>query len=202
MSSAYQITTHLTNRPTNDLLMPLSLQDQLKKSGLIDDKKAKQLERAKKKQEKLARKTKNPEVDQHKLELGRVKSEKIAKDRQLNLEKNKQAEKHAVLAQIKQLIEMNIITKDGEQKFSFTDAKVIKHIYVSQTQIDQLSRGTLAIVTQKDGQKNNHVLVPMGVAKKIEQRDAEVVVFMAQQDSIAEEDDPYADFQIPDDLTW
>ena len=75
--------------------MPVSLQDQLKKSGLIDDKKAKQLKRAKHKQEKHARKSKNPAVDQHKPELDREKSEKIAKDRQLNLEKNKQAEKNA-----------------------------------------------------------------------------------------------------------
>ena len=182
--------------------MSVSLQDQLKKSGLVNEKKAKQLKRAKNKQEKLARKTKNPAVDQHKLELDREKSEKIAKDRQLNLEKNKQAEKHAVVAQIKQLIEMNIVAKDGEHKFSFTDANVIKHIYVSQTQIDQLSRGTLAIVKQKDGQKNNNVVVPMGVAKKIEQRDPKVVVFKAQQNTIVEEDDPYADFQIPDDMTW
>ena len=191
-----------TNNPTNYLLMPASLQDQLKKSGLIDDKKAKQLKRAKHKQEKLARKTKNPAVDQPKLELNRAKSEKIARDQQLNLEKNKQAEKHALAAQIKQLIEINIVAKNGDQKFSFTDANVIKHIYVSQTQIDQLSRGTLAIVTQRNGQKHNHVLVPMGVAKKIEQRDAKVAVFKAQQNTISEEDDPYADFQIPDDLTW
>jgi uncharacterized protein YaiL (DUF2058 family) len=179
----------------NYLPMSVSLQDQLKKSGLIDDKKAKQLKRAKNKQEKLARKTKNPAVDEH-------KSEQMAKDRQLNLEKNKQAEKHALAAQIKQLIEMNIVAKDGDQKFSFTDTNVIKHIYVSQTQIDQLSRGTLAIVTQKQGQKHNHVVVPMGVAKKIEQRDAKLVVFKAQQSTIREEDDPYADYQIPDDLTW
>ena len=190
--------------------MPVSLQDQLKKSGLIDDKKAKQLKRAKNKQEKLARKSKKPAVDQAKLELNRLKSEKIAKDRQLNLEKNRQAEKRALAAQIKQLIEMNIIAKDGDHKFSFTDANVIKHIYVSQTQIDQLSHGTLAIVRQivkqaamqKDGQKHNHVLVPMGVAHKIEQRDENVVVFKAQESTNVEEDDPYADFQIPDDLTW
>ena len=186
----------------NYLPMSVSLQDQLKKSGLIDDKKAKQLKRAKNKQEKLARKTKNPAVDEHKSELDRAKSEQMAKDRQLNLEKNRQAEKHALAAQIKQLIEMNIVAKDGDQKFSFTDTNVIKHIYVSQTQIDQLSRGTLAIVTQKQGQKYNHVVVPMGVAKKIEQRDAKLVVFKAQQSTIREEDDPYADYQIPDDLTW
>ena len=182
--------------------MSISLQDQLKNSGLIDDKKAKQLKRAKNKQEKLARKTKNPGTDQKKLELDRAKAEKIAKDRHLNLEKNKQAEKRALAAQVKQLIEMNIVAKDGDQKFSFTDAKLIRHIYVSQTQIDQLSRGTLAIVTQKIGQKQNHVLVPMGVADKIEQRDAQVVAFKAQQSTVAEEDDPYADFKIPDDLTW
>ena len=182
--------------------MPDSLQDQLKKSGLIDDKKAKQLKRDKHKQEKLARKTKNPAADQPKLELDRAKSEQIAKDRQLNLEKNKQAEKHALAAQIKQIIEMNIVAKDGDQKFSFADANVIKHIYVSQTQIDQLSRGTLVIVAQKDGQKHNHVLIPMGVAKKIEQRDPKVAVFKAKQNTISEEDDPYADFQIPDGLTW
>jgi uncharacterized protein YaiL (DUF2058 family) len=182
--------------------MAVSIQDQLTQSGLIDDKKAKQLKRAKHKQKKLARKSKNPAVYQHKLELDREKSEKIAKDRQLNLEKNKQAEKHASAAQIKQLIEMNIVAKDGDQKFSFTDANIIRHIYVSQTQVDQLSRGRLAIVTQKGGQKHNHVLVPMGVAEKIEQRDAKVVVFKAQKNTIAEENDPYANFEIPDDLTW
>lgn len=182
--------------------MPLSLQDQLKKSGLIDDKKAKQLKRAKNKQEKIARNSKNPGVDSRKLELEKAKAEKVEKDRQLNLERDKQAEKRALAAQIKQLIEMNAIAKDGDQKFSFTDANVIKHIYVSQTQIDQLSRGTLAIVTQLSGKKQSHELVPMGVAEKIEQRDATLVVFKAKQESPAEEDDPYADFKIPDDLTW
>lgn len=182
--------------------MPVSLQDQLKKSGLVDDKKAKQLKRAKNKQEKLARNSKQPAVNQQQLEREQAKAAKIAKDRQLNLEKNQQAEKRALAAQIKQLIEMNIVAKDGEQKFSFTDAKVIKHIYVSQTQIEQLSHGTLAIVLQKIGNKQNHELVPMGVAEKIEQRDAAVVVFKAEQNAIAEEDDPYADFKIPDDLTW
>tara|TARA_B110000858_G_scaffold196853_1_gene256695 strand:+ start:5580 stop:6128 length:549 start_codon:yes stop_codon:yes gene_type:complete len=182
--------------------MSASLQDQLRKSGLVDDKKAKQLKRAKNKQEKLARKTKNPSVDQHKLELERAKSEQIAKDRQLNLEKNKQSEQHALAAQIKQLIEMNIVAKDGEQKFSFSDDNVIKHIYVSQTQIEQLSRGTLAIARQKDGQQYAYVLVPMSVAMKIAQRDTKIIVFQTVQNAVAEEDDPYADFQIPDDLTW
>ena len=72
--------------------MPNSLQDQLKKSGLVDDKKAKQLERAKNKQEKLARKTRNLSVDEAKLAMEKAKAEQVERDRQLNLEKNKQAE--------------------------------------------------------------------------------------------------------------
>lgn len=183
-------------------LMPNSLQDQLKKSGLVDDKKAKQLERAKNKQEKLARKTRNPSVDEAKLAMEKAKAEQVERDRQLNLEKNKQAEQNAIAAQIKQLIEMNAISKEGDQKFNFTDANVIKHMYVSQAQVDQLSRGTLAIVVQKNGKDRNYVLVPMGVALKVEQRDQEVVLFKAQENTTINEDDPYAEFQIPDDLTW
>jgi uncharacterized protein YaiL (DUF2058 family) len=65
--------------------MPNSLQDQLKKSGLVDDKKAKRLKRAKNKQEKLARKTKSPSVDEAKLALEKAKAEQVERDRQLNL---------------------------------------------------------------------------------------------------------------------
>ena len=182
--------------------MPNSLQDQLKKSGLVDYKKAKQLKRAKNIQEKLARKTKSPSVDETKLALEKAKAEQVERDRQLNLEKNKQAEQNAIAAQIKQLIEMNAIGKEGDQKFNFTDANVIKHMYVSQAQVDQLSRGTLAIVAQKNGKDRNYVLVPMGVALKIEQRDPQVVLFKAQENTTIDEDDPYAEFQIPDGLTW
>jgi len=191
--------------------MPVSLQDQLKKAGLLDDKKAKQLQRTKHKQEKLARKTRQPAADQSRLELERAQSEKIARDRQLNLEKYKQAEKNAFAAQIKQLIETNIVAREGEQKFNFTDAKLIKHIYVSQTQIEQLSAGNLAIVRQKAGQKGaqkgvqkiNYVIVPMSAANRIEQLDASAVVFKAlPKNSVSAEDDPYADYKIPDDLTW
>lgn len=182
--------------------MAISLQEQLKKSGLIDEKKAKQLNRAKHKEEKLARKGKNAAPDPRKAELEKVRSEKVAKDRQLNQEKNAQAQQKAIAAQIKQLIEMNIIAKDGDQKFSFSQAGKIKHIWISQTQIEQLSHGTIAIVNQKSSQANQQVLVPMGVAEKIAQRDESAVVFKADQTTVSQEDDPYADYQIPDDLTW
>jgi uncharacterized protein YaiL (DUF2058 family) len=43
----------------------------------------------------------------------------------------------------------------------------------------------------------------MEVARKIAERDPETVIELNQQDdSASAEDDPYADYKIPDDLTW
>ena len=100
-----------------------SLQDQLKKSGLIDDKKAKQLKRAKLKEEKLVRKTtgKNFTVDERKVELDRQKAEQTNKDRKLNLEKNAKEQRKAIAAQVKQLIEVNSIRIEGDKKYSVAE---------------------------------------------------------------------------------
>lgn len=178
--------------------MAISLQDQLRKTGLIDEKKAKQLTKAKRKQEKLARKSKAPTVDQHKLELEQAKQERVAKDRALNQEKNVKADRKAVTAQIRQLIESHNIGKEGDQKYSFEDGGKIKHIWVSTAQIEQLSCGFIAIVKQGD----QYLLVPMAIASKIAQRDVNSVIFKAEQLTTSEEDDPYADYPIPDDLVW
>lgn len=181
--------------------MAISLQDQLKQSGLVDDKKAKQLARAKRKESKLANRGKKPQVDDHKLALERAQAEKVARDRQLNLEKTQKAQGIAIAAQIKQLIELNLIARDGEEKFHFTDANKIKHIWVSEEQVDHLRRSMIAIVKQAD----QYVLVPMQVADKISQRDANAVVFkadLAADELSSDDDDFYADFKIPDDLVW
>lgn len=178
--------------------MVISLQDQLKNSGLVDDKKAKQLKRAKLKQEKLARKSKGSALDERKQELERVKSEQAAKDRQLNQEKNAKAERKAINAQIRQLVEANSISAGGEKKYSFADANKIKHLWISQQQIDQLSRGLIVIVRHV----GKFALVPALVADKIGQRDPAAIVFRAEKSASEAEDDPYAAYQIPDDLDW
>jgi len=45
-------------------------------------------------------------------------------------------------------------------------------------------------------------LVPRVIADKIAERDATLVVRVNKSATVAEEDDPYAAFQIPDDLMW
>jgi uncharacterized protein YaiL (DUF2058 family) len=45
-------------------------------------------------------------------------------------------------------------------------------------------------------------LVPRIIADKIAERDPAIVVRVKQASMQVEEDDPYAAFQIPDDLMW
>lgn len=182
-----------------------SLQDQLKNSGLIDDKKAKQLKRAKSKEDKVARKAsgKGSAVDERKLELDRKKAEQVERDRKLNFDKNAKEQRKAISAQIKQLIQRNSISlgedgKAGDKKYSFADGSKIKHMWISQQQVNQLSNGQIAIVKDLD----KFALVPLVVAEKIAQRDAGAILFKAEKSVEPAADDPYADYQIPDDLDW
>ena len=45
-------------------------------------------------------------------------------------------------------------------------------------------------------------MIPSIVAEKIMQRDAACIVSQSSNRQENEEDDPYADYQVPDDLMW
>ena len=124
----------------------------------------------------------------------------MEKDRQINQKNQQEAERKAILAQIKQLVETSRLSRDGgEQPYQFAHSKKIKKIYVTDEQQRRLVAGQLAIVVLDE----LYELVPLKVAEKIAQRDESyvVVVNQASSDQPAE-DDPYADYQIPDDLMW
>ncbi|MCC2615774.1 DUF2058 domain-containing protein [Aestuariibacter halophilus] len=183
--------------------MALSLQEQLLKAGLADKKKVQQVKREKHKKTKQQQKHKVVEVSESKLAAEQAKAQKIAKDKALNAKAKAEAEQKAIAAQIKQLIELNRQPKDnGDVACNFTDGTVIKRLYVNQTTQNRISQGKLAIVRFGTG----YELVPMPVADKIAQRDEQAVVYRVDQADVdtssAEEDDWYADYQIPDDLTW
>jgi hypothetical protein len=76
-------------------------------------------------------------------------------------------------------------------------------LYVTADIKQQLSQGRLAIVRLVLKSERLFEIVPAAVAAKIAQRDQHSVVQLNQNaDRIEAEDDPYADYQIPDDLTW
>ena len=158
--------------------MASSLQSQLLKSGLADNKRVKK-------------------IHQQQLEAG-----KNAKD-ELNRQKKEEMERKAIGAQIKQLIEAHRIDrKGGDIHYQFTDQGKIKKIYVTEALLNQLVKGQSGIVRFGDA----YELLPTVVAEKIALRDADSIVVLnlrtvATSQEVAE-DDPYANYQIPDDLMW
>lgn len=182
--------------------MPGSLQDQLLQAGLANKDKAKKLAKVKRKEAKVARRSGVEQVDENKQAAKRALAEKAARDRELNQALNIKAQRKAINAQIKQLIENHKLEKGrGQVGFNFTDGKKVKKLYVSTLEQKQLAAGILAIVKQGD----QYEILPRPVADKIAERDAGRVIDCTEvsgQDLTDEEKDWYKDYEIPDDLMW
>jgi hypothetical protein len=186
-----------------------SLQEQLLKAGLVDKNKLQQANKEKQKRSNQARKSAGKSaaarVDPKKAAAEKRHAERVARDRALNDKKKQAAEQKAIAAQVRQLIESNKVErKNSEIPYSFVYRKKIKKMYIGETEKNALASGRLAIVTlviQNEGRRFE--LVPMEVARKIAERDPETVIELnLQDDSTTDADDPYADYKIPDDLTW
>ncbi len=177
-----------------------SLKDQLLKAGLVDAKKAKQVDKEKRKEAKVARRSSEPQVDEVKQQLEQARIEKQERDRTLNRQREQELQQKALAAQIKQLIENHRQSKGKDEvEHNFTHGKLIKKIRVSAAVQQQIVRGQLAIVALGQG----YELVPRVVAEKIAQRDAAAVVVLNTPSKTTEvDDDPYKDYVIPDDLMW
>ena len=176
-----------------------SLKDQLLNSGLVDKKKAKQLKQELRKEAKVRQKGQVP-LDDNKEQVKRNLLEKVERDRQLNKQQQDVVERKAIQAQISQLIKMNRIKREsGDIAYQFTDGTRIKKIYVTEQLQKDLVNGRLAIA--KLG--NEFELLPSSAAEKIRQRDPQVIVLLNTYEVTGvDEDDPYAEYQIPDDLMW
>lgn len=181
-----------------------SLQDQLLGAGLIKEQKAKNIKTGKRKAEKKSRKN-NTELENEAAKLAEeAREEQRKKSQELNEQRQKEVEQKAVAAQIKQIVEMNSIFKgkgDDLVAYNFTDFNKVKSLYVTTKNHDLIARGRIAIARLKDV----YHLIPAEAAMKINERDEGTVVLlndpMVNTDA-AVEDDPYAEFQIPDDLMW
>lgn len=179
-----------------------SLQDQLLKAGLADAKKARQVQKDKRKQAKVARNSGVEFVDENKEAARQARADKARHDRELNRALQEEAQRKAINAQIKQLINASKLARGtGDIGYNFTDGKKVKKAYVSALQQRQLSAGLLAIAKQGD----QYEVVPRVVADKIAERDESRVIICSEAESVnltEEEKDWYKDYEIPDDLMW
>ena len=134
------------------------------------------------------------------------KKAQLERDKQLSEQQKQAALAKEYKAQVKQLIEMNRITiANGDIGFNFTDGNLIKKIFVDKLTQTQLINGRLAIarLLVDNNSEGEYAIIPASVADKIAQRDASsIVLHSALSAEEQDEDDPYADFKVPDDLMW
>ncbi|MCY9844188.1 DUF2058 domain-containing protein [Vibrio caribbeanicus] len=170
----------------------LTLQEQMLKAGLVNEKKLKKAKKGSKKSRMQAREVKEA-VEENK----RAQQEK---DQVLSTEQKEKRLNKEIQAQVKQLIDMNRIAQnDGDIKYNFTDGTMVKSIYVEPLIQSQLAKGILSIARYEE----TYVIIPTSVAKKIMLRDNDTIIEQnSKVEDQAEEDDPYADFVVPDDLMW
>jgi uncharacterized protein YaiL (DUF2058 family) len=186
-----------------------SLQEQLLKAGLVDEDRLKQADKERRKRDSQSRKSAGKKAPKKQNAASAAaqkrKAEQRAREQALNEQRKQAASQKEIAAQVRQLVQDNRLDRaGGEIPYSFVYRKKIKKIFVNEAQKQQLADGKLAIATfvlTNEGRRFE--LVPMPVAKKIAERDAEAVVELSGQDEAgADADDPYADYKIPDDLTW
>lgn len=174
-------------------------QEQLLKAGLVSKQQVQQVNKEKQKKKKQ-QKSKKPVVDEAALRAQKTAQAKAQRDRELNEKKQQQARARAVSAEINQLILDHMIKRDDscELVYNFEHDRKVKRIYINQQMKQQLIDGTLALA-RIDGR---YELVPLSVAEKIKQRNEKRVITFEPEDKRPDEDDPYADYQVPDDLIW
>ncbi|KJV30189.1 DUF2058 domain-containing protein [Pantoea sp. SM3] len=176
----------------------LTLQEQMLKAGLVSSKKMAKVQRTAKKSRVQAREAREA-VEEN-------KKAQIERDKQLSEQQKQATLSKEYKAQVKHLIEMNAITvAKGTIDFNFTDNNLIKKISVDKTTQTQLINGRLAIarLAADSSGESKYAIIPASVADKIAQRDADSIVLnsaLSQEEQ--DEDDPYADFKVPDDLMW
>lgn len=181
-----------------------SLQDQLLKAGLTTKQKARQAnsdKRKKGKQKRSGVKVDASLQEQVKQDLELAKKEKLARDIALNNEK-----KQALLAKEQQLRILQILQHhqvtnvNGEAEYNYTFNSKIKKLFVDAITHQALVNGRLALC----GVDDTTYIVTSETAEKVASLDQSVILVQNIKvvDETVAEDDPYAEFQIPDDLMW
>ncbi|UOF18608.1 DUF2058 domain-containing protein [Pseudomonas syringae] len=179
--------------------MSLSLRDQLLKAGLVNQKQAKQVGKEKQKEQRLVHKGQAQADDSQKRAAQEAMAEKARRDQELNRQQQEKVEQKARTAQVKQLIEVSRLPKlITEDYYNFVDDKKVKRIPVNAMVRNKLSSGSLAIVHHGGG----YEIIPREAALKIQERDPPRIVLLNTPTEAPDADDPYAAYQVPDDLMW
>jgi len=175
-------------------------QDQLLKAGVVTKQQVQKAKQDTSKKKKQQRAKKETVVDEAKLKAQKAAEKKAERDRELNKRKEDHARQKAISAEINQLISNNKIERgeDCEIVYNFEHQNKVKRIYVNEDQKKKVIAGQFGIARIE----GRYELIPRSIAEKIQQRNEKRVVLISDEVVEVDENDPYADYQIPDDLTW
>lgn len=175
-------------------------QEQLLKAGIVSEQQVKKANRDKYRKQKQKKPKNRPDVDANKLKIQQAAEEKARRDRELNKKKQEQARQRAVSAEIDQLIITHLLPRDDrcDISYNFEHNGKVKSIYVNAEMKQQIVQGKLGIARIQ----GRYELVPLSTAEKIRQRNEKRVILFSNEPAVVDENDPYADFKVPDDLIW
>ncbi len=186
-----------------------SFQEQMVKLGLVDKKKVQKVKSEQykaKKQKSRAEKGRLTTAEENALLIRKAAEKKKARDRQLNQEREAKLQNRSKLARIKQLVEQHRLETGGNgNPYRFCVSDKIYRVFVDKKMLEQLSEGKLGIV-EKIGVAGQFAIVPRKIVTEIRMTDCKVFTSLADDFSPSTtetgEDDPYAEYRVPDDLVW
>ena len=177
--------------------MANSFKDQLLKAGLVEHDRVKKDKHDKPKNSIQQRRKAAPTPPPGSATTDQARA--AERDRQLNLQRKQAADRKALAAQLKQLIETHRLPRDdGDVAYHFTDNKKIQRLFVTAAMHKQIAGGSLAIV-RLDGQYD---IVPVAIADKLRERDATSVALWVDPRQSANPREDEAEHPVPDDLIW
>ncbi len=179
--------------------MSSSLRDQLIQAGLATEKRARQIEQQQRPRGEGGRRPAATTHPHQKDAARQAQAQKAARDQELNRQQQIKAEKKARRAEVRQLVEQAKLPRvESEDRFNFVDERKIHYVLVDAVLRERLNRGELAIA--RSGSR--YEIVPAEAAARIRERDANAIIKLPDVTASAAADDPYKDFQVPDDLRW
>lgn len=171
----------------------MSLKSQLLKAGAATHKQARRAQHQKRQEQKEPQKT-SAELAQQR------QAEQAERSRLLNEQRQAELRERQRQAEIQQLIETHQVErKKGEHSYQFVMNKSITKIMVPEALVSPLARGQMGVVAWRE----QFYVLPADALERLAERDESIIVAWHKGvEKPSDEDDPYADFPIPDDLMW